>query len=304
MSSLCIVTCAASRSTTRVKSRFVSLQLQVSTSTVRKEIYKSFSSIARLPQLQAPFQIPKKTNIIPRISLDTVFCLFRSHNKTTARKFTTILAPVSFCNYFRQSVLKKNVQLIQNCRHSSKRAFEINTNLPQDVLVYSHKNENFYKMLTYFGVLQMFMWAYLSSFALRYLKTVPALTEGTSDLPWWKAMIYKEGQYKNAISILSLAVGGIVMFLTMTYPRRVVRKLSILKGGNDVQITTYTWFGLTRSFKIPVEHISCLQSRAGRGHHIPLKLKGKSFYFLVDKQGSFINTDLFDFVIALKRNFK
>lgn len=183
----------------------------------------------------------------------------------------------------------------------SKSPLDANRQILHDVLVYSHTNDSFYKTLSYFGVFQLLLWGYLS-FTIQDLK-LPTIKD-VNDPPLWKKCLYKEGQYKNALSTLSMIVGASIFFITFTYPRRAVKNLWMLKGGKDVKITTYSWMGKENTFTKPIEHINCLQSRTGAGQHVPLQLKGSSFYFLLDKKGSFHNTDLFDFLIAVKRNIK
>ncbi|CAL1529448.1 unnamed protein product [Lymnaea stagnalis] len=184
---------------------------------------------------------------------------------------------------------------------ASKNPLDVNRQILQDALVYSHNNDSFYKALSYFGIFQLSLWGYLA-FSIQDLR-LPTIRD-VNDPPLWKRFLYKEGQYKNALSLLSLIVGASIFFITLTYPRRAVKNLWMLKGGQEVQITTYSWLGKEKTFKKPIEHINCLQSRTGAGQHIPLQVKGSSFYFLLDKKGSFHNTDLFDFLIAVKRNIK
>ena len=61
--------------------------------------------------------------------------------------------------------------------------------------------------------------------------------------------------------------------------------------------------GQSRTFTKPVDHLSCMEARTGKGPHIPMKIKDTNFYYIIDKQGSFPKTNLFDFVVGIKRNF-
>ncbi|KAH9515333.1 hypothetical protein Btru_014181 [Bulinus truncatus] len=148
----------------------------------------------------------------------------------------------------------------------------------------------------------MLLWGYLALFAVQDLRVAPV--KDTSDMPLWKRLLYKEGQYKNAISILTLFVGFTILFITVSYPKRAIKSLWLLRGGKDVKITTFSWLGRESTFKKPIEHINCLEARTGSGLYVPLQIKDKYFYFLVDKKGQFHNTDLFDYLIALRRNIK
>ncbi|BFZ11935.1 hypothetical protein BsWGS_14974 [Bradybaena similaris] len=225
------------------------------------------------------------------------FCSFGLLGTIAARQYKTTIS-TALCS---KCIISRTV--LKNTFNNRSLTTKVNQNIANDVLVYSHLNDKFYKVLAGFGLFQMVIWGYFSLFAVQNLKASPTPNIDTSDLPWWKYLLYKEGQYKNALSILCFSLGGIVLFMTMAYPRRAVRNLWLLRGGSEIQITTYSWLGKTQTFKKPLEHISFMQSRTGSGHHIPFKIKGKPFYYLIDKQGSFHNNDLFDFVIGFKRNF-
>lgn len=90
-------------------------------------------------------------------------------------------------------------------RHvSSKKVhpFEINSSVQKDVLVYSQKNDRFYKMLTYFGCAQFAFWAYLGLFSFQTLRDQPETSESSQS--WWRRVAAKETKYKNGISVFVL----------------------------------------------------------------------------------------------------
>jgi hypothetical protein len=88
------------------------------------------------------------------------------------------------------------------------------------------------------------------------------------------------------------------------YPSRAVRSLWLLKGGKSIQLETYSVLAPQRSLTVPVDNVSCLQSRADTAAQIPMKVKDKWFFFLLDKRGTFYNTELFDFAVGLTRSMK
>ena len=98
--------------------------------------------------------------------------------------------------------------------------------------------------------------------------------------------------------------GSLAMFFTWLYPQRSIHQLKLLKGGQKLQITTYSHFGRTRAFTVPLEHVSSQQARSAAHSTISLKVKGKWFYYLMDKKGHFNQPALFDYVVGLKRTFK
>ncbi|XP_046564907.1 transmembrane protein 223-like [Haliotis rubra] len=181
-------------------------------------------------------------------------------------------------------------------RHKSYKAkpksqlpYEIDTNVSKDVLVYSFSGSRFYKLITLFGASQFIFWMYLSIFSFSSLKDISQEDED-------KQLGIKRED--------SLVFCSMVLFICWIYPQRAVNKLWLLKGGQGVQISTYSWFGKTRSFSAPLNHLSCLQSRTSSSSQISMKVKHRWFHFLLDKQGIFHNTELFDYAVGLQRNLK
>ena len=88
------------------------------------------------------------------------------------------------------------------------------------------------------------------------------------------------------------------------YPARAVQTLWLLKGGNSVRVSTYSVFKKYQTLTVPVNSVTCLQTRADASAQIPMKISGKWFFYLLDKRGKFHNPELFDFVIGLNRSLK
>lgn len=72
-----------------------------------------------------------------------------------------------------------------------------------------------------------------------------------------------------------------------------------------VRVTTYSHFGRTKDFTVPLNDISCKQSRLAEGVQVSLKIRSRWFYYLLDKRaGKFVEPQLFDYVIGLNRSIK
>lgn len=84
--------------------------------------------------------------------------------------------------------------------------FEIDTNVQNDVLVYSLKSDRFFKMLKYFGCIQFAFWAYLGLFSFQNLRDAPEDTTAINS-SWWRRIAAKESKYKNGISVLCFGLG-------------------------------------------------------------------------------------------------
>ncbi|XP_048258925.1 transmembrane protein 223-like isoform X2 [Haliotis rufescens] len=188
--------------------------------------------------------------------------------------------------------------------------FEVDSNVSKDVLVYSFSGSRFYKLITLFGASQFIFWMYLSIFSFSNLKDISQEDEDKQlgikrdDSLVFKVLMPVKGYYKTGLGFLFLSVGSMVLFICWIYPQRAVNQLWLLKGGKGVQISTYTWFGNTRSFSSPLNHLSCLQSRTSSSSQISMKVKHHWFHFLLDKKGIFHNTELFDHAVGLQRNLK
>ena len=95
-----------------------------------------------------------------------------------------------------------------------------------------------------------------------------------------------------------------MLFFSIFYPFRTVKKLVLLENHRFINLSTYSFFGKIRTFKVPVDNVSCSLSRNGPGSSLSMKVKGRPFYFLLDKKaGTFHDTYLFDHVVGLKRAF-
>lgn len=82
---------------------------------------------------------------------------------------------------------------------------------------------------------------------------------------------------------------------------RSVRYLIFRKGGNKVAFVTYGPFGINRIMDVPLNCISAVHLRNTQASSLPLKVKGKPFYYMLDNRGIYTNPEIFDHVINLKR---
>jgi hypothetical protein len=79
----------------------------------------------------------------------------------------------------------------------------------------------------------------------------------------------------------------------------------LLKGGQNVKLVTYKHFGKTESSILPLDNMSFMQARIGKGSNVPMKIKGRWFHFLLHKDyGTYHNTAIYDHVVGLERNLK
>ena len=97
------------------------------------------------------------------------------------------------------------------------------------------------------------------------------------------------------------------MSLLALFAVRSVRYIILKPGGRSVRITTFSITGAAnryRHYDIPLENVSAFQYRNTGVSYIPLKLKGKWFFFLVDSKGHFYKPSLFDQTVGVFRILK
>ena len=91
----------------------------------------------------------------------------------------------------------------------SRLAFEVDSNVAQDVIVYTYKNDRLYRLLTIFGIVQFFFWLNLAGFCYSDLPKVSARqqSQGVGDDNIWMRIITAMEQYKYRIAVVCLALG-------------------------------------------------------------------------------------------------
>lgn len=103
------------------------------------------------------------------------------------------------------SVVKK---LNNNSRFYTKQAWEVDTNVAKDVVLYAHHNPQFHKYMNLFAITQLGFWLYLAEFSMSTLRDIPvAKKESDADLPWYRNINLGENKYRRGITTLCVAVG-------------------------------------------------------------------------------------------------
>lgn len=200
------------------------------------------------------------------------------------------------------------------------------TKLTKDVIVFKYDNPKHFKIMNIFGIAQFFFWLMCSEFTLSQMRYTPINTgdPNFADLPFYLKINLGENKYKYALAIGSFAVGmitiksrhpftlkmndlifdisgfGILAFV-WTFTLRNVRYLVMRKGGATVSFVTYGPFGTNRITDVPLRFVSAVQSRDIGASALPIKVRGKRFHYILDKQGEYTNPQLFDHVINVKR---
>ncbi|XP_041325428.1 transmembrane protein 223 isoform X1 [Pyrgilauda ruficollis] len=167
----------------------------------------------------------------------------------------------------------------------------------RDVVLYEHDRSRFFRLVGLFCAGQGLLWAYLARFAFTALRPVPAPGAGTDD-----PLRPRDNKWRFGFTASCLTVGSLTVAAGWLLPLRSVARLTLLRGGAAVAIGTPGPLGLgRRTLTVPLRDVS------GRAHRsqartVPLKVRGRPLFFLVDTAGTLREPRLFD-VTAFKFRF-
>lgn len=166
---------------------------------------------------------------------------------------------------------------------------------PRDVLLFEHERSRFFAVLGMFCAGQSLFWASLAWAAL----TGPAAPAESADRG---RRDLRSALWRYGLAVGCGAVGTLVLGAGLLFSVRSVRSVLLLAGGKEVTLTTHAPFGLGAHFTVPLNQVSCMAHRGEVPAMLPLKVKGRRFYFLLDKAGHFPNAKLFDNTVGAYRS--
>ncbi|XP_014086149.1 transmembrane protein 223 [Bactrocera oleae] len=200
------------------------------------------------------------------------------------------------------SLLNKPTILVRApARNRSSPVFDVNTNVSKDVILFKYENPKYYNVLNIFGFCQFVFWTYLSHFAFTTLKDAPVQEIPGEELAWYQQINLGENKYRNGISTICFLIGYGILCATWLFTLRSVRYLILRKGGKDVAFVTYGPFNRNRIMTVPLKCVSAQESRETARNQLPIKVKNRTLYYVLDMRGEFRNPQLFDYTAGLKR---
>lgn len=102
-----------------------------------------------------------------------------------------------------------NAGFIQTVRRFvQNKPYEVNTNLPKDVILYKYENPKYFRRLNIFGISQLLFWGYLSHFVYTGLRDVPVIKMDINDPPWWRRINFGERTHRIALTTVTFLVGN------------------------------------------------------------------------------------------------
>lgn len=196
--------------------------------------------------------------------------------------------------------LTKSSPVIRNL--CTKVHLDPNTNVIKDVILFKYENARLYKWMNFFAVAQFLFWNYLSYFSMTNLRDAPVPQDDLKeDLPFWRRINLGENKYRNGISILCFLMGYSILAACWLFTLRSVRFLVLRKGGQAVSFVTYTPFGSNRIMEVPIRNVSAEESRHAARVTLPVKVKNRRLFYMLDMRGEFKNPVLFDQTVGLRR---
>ncbi|XP_018421093.1 PREDICTED: transmembrane protein 223 isoform X2 [Nanorana parkeri] len=170
----------------------------------------------------------------------------------------------------------------------------------RDVVLFEHRRPRFFHLLGLFCVAQTGFWAYLAYFGFTTLRDIRQTNKEENEEVKGRNM--GSPLWRTAFTLGCLSVGTLVMVAGLLFSRRSVSLVTLHAGGDKVTLVTAGVFGISSSFSLPLRHISSMAHRSEVPAMIPLKIKGRPLYYLLDKQGHVSNAKLFDLTVGAYRN--
>ncbi|XP_069327614.1 transmembrane protein 223 [Eulemur rufifrons] len=170
----------------------------------------------------------------------------------------------------------------------------------RDVLLFEHERGRFFAILGLFCAGQGVFWA---SLAVATLSRPPVPVQPRdAKAPDGGRLDLRSALWRYGLAVGCGAIGALVLGAGLLFSLRSVRSVMLRAGGQQVTLTTHAPFGLGAHFTVPLNQVSCMAHRGEVPAMLPLKVKGRRFYFLLDKAGHFPNTKLFDNTVGAYRS--
>ncbi|XP_056435648.1 transmembrane protein 223 [Gadus chalcogrammus] len=189
------------------------------------------------------------------------------------------------------------------------RCYCTSTKISRDVVLFHHDRTRFVRLLATFCGAQTLFWTYLAHFAYTGLRNDSSLKEQrkvtTTGLAGFWSFDINLGRsvWRYGFTGGCLAVGAGIIGLGVLFCRRSVSRVILHQGGKMVTVATQSPLGPDkgRQITVPLSRVACHAHRNESPSFIPLKIKDNIFYFLLDKEGTINNAQLFDVTVGAYR---
>ncbi|XP_076661743.1 uncharacterized protein LOC143365448 [Halictus rubicundus] len=169
-----------------------------------------------------------------------------------------------------------------------------NTNVQNNVLLYRLET-NYFQFMRYFSIGALTVSAFIM-----YMTYDPKLT-----LLFTTNISLKEYLKCNGFSIIYFVYGGLmgplICWALYLSASRYIKYIILHKGGQEVSIITYHLYKDQIVLRIPLNEVQSTIARKDMKNYMPMKVKGKRFFYLLDFSGKFLNGRLFDNTIGTEK---
>lgn len=204
------------------------------------------------------------------------------------RLFDRLVQPA---NFLKPS--KSPQSLIVRHQQETKVTLDVNTNVQNNVILYKYERDKYFWTIRVFAFGQLFGWSMLAL----YTYTPEFFDIFKTDIKFKEFL--KEHVFRFGTFVFSIFAGPITFGFMYATCSRNIKYIILNKGGKTLSLSTYhLWKRNSKIINVPVGMAKCTSHRLGNGVCIPLKIKNKFFYYLIDKSGTFVNPSLFDYTTA------
>lgn len=172
-----------------------------------------------------------------------------------------------------------------------------NINVQNNVLLYRLES-NYFQIMRYFSI-----GALTFSILMLYMTYDPKLK-----LLWTTNISIKDYLRTNGFTVIYFVYGGLIgplicwaLYLSAS---RCIKYIILHKGGQEVSIITYHLYKKQVVLKIPLNEVQSTVARKDMKTYLPMKIKGKKFFYLLDSTGTILNGRLFDNTIGTVKIWK
>ncbi|XP_078039038.1 transmembrane protein 223 [Augochlora pura] len=200
----------------------------------------------------------------------------------------------TFCKAYHTSLNNPVKVNHSRCREVDLNA---NTNIQNNVLLYKMES-NFYYFLRFFATGSV-----LFSGLLMYTTWDENLKSFfNTDKSLREYLVF------NGLNLVLFAYGGLIgpliFLVSFVTSKRFVKYIILHKGGDQVSVITYHLFKNQTVLTIPTCEVQSVVARRENKSYVPMKIKGKRFFYLVDSSGTFLNETLFDNTVGVGKRWQ
>lgn len=176
------------------------------------------------------------------------------------------------------------LQCLNRRRFNEQSIFNINTNVPKDVILYKSSSDRTFKMISIFSIVQFGFWLTVADAYNVLLKQKPKENEESQMISWldklktkgkivtigipvaclcmgkkyyWFSVVYKLFVVCDYNIIIIIFITGIMLVgICSVYTVKSVKMLVLCKGGDKLSITSFGFFNRNITTIIPLEKVS------------------------------------------------